>query len=548
MTAYKSFLEEVRGFKIPLPFDINNNKLCKHIEKEGKVEKVEVSRQVPYVTKYFDDIEQNNVKYELKWFSNGRIYTEIVPAITLASRREIIQLANKGFSSNDLNARSLIEYFNKYLDVNRINKAKMIRHIGYGGEDFIHPLISTDYYIEPPDTGEIKLLNSFGQKGSVKEWIDEYFAPIRGYNKAVIPVVASFASVLFEEFKLSPIIIDISGPSSVGKTTAQIIAASVWANHKSYMITFNATDVAIERRAIFLNAFPVILDDTNEVKDPNMLQDIIYRFGNGTGRARGSLEGMRETGKWNSVLISTGENNMLEYTTAQGTAARVIPITNYNLKSYNDKLANFKDGSKELYGTIGIEFLKRWAQRKGEFLPRYSKLVTLFQDYAKGNNIMHRIAKPYAFIVFIAEVLNDLFRDEGMKIPIANLAELFLEICNENNHVDRAKNVLIEILEELEANRNHVYAEYEPANGIHAISNAKGLFLTIDYLKKKLRTDMRQIREAWKNQSLTVSQKNNVKVVDYLSITHKGQSFRVVQVSSDFLKEQGFTFSRLDFK
>ncbi|WP_143560936.1 hypothetical protein [Sporosarcina sp. P1] len=161
--------------------------------------------------------------------------------------------------------------------------------------------------------------------------------------------------------------------------------------------------------------------------------------------------------------------------------------------------------------------------------------------------MMRRIALHFAFVVFIAEVLNDLFRSEGMKIPVEEFAELFLTICSENSHVDRAKNVLIDILEELEANRSHIYADFEPTNGIHAIVNANGLFLTIDYLKNKLQVDAKQIREAWKNQQFTVRQKNNAKAVDYLSITHKGQSFRVVQLSPQFLEEQGFNFSRNRF-
>lgn len=60
---------------------------------------------------------------------------------------------------------------------------------------------------------------------------------------------------------------------------------------------------------------------------------------------------------------------------------------------------------------------------------------------------MRRIALHFAFMAFIAEVLHDLFNVEGMKIPIVYFAELFLSICSENSHVDRAENVLIDILE-----------------------------------------------------------------------------------------------------
>jgi|SRR5690625_2708050 len=81
------------------------------------------------------------------------------------------------------------------------------------------------------------------------------------------------------------------------------------------------------------------------------------------------------------------------------------------------------------------------------------------------------------------------------------------------------------------------------SNGIHAISNQNGLSLTIDFLRRKLKEDQSQIREAWKNKELTVRQKHNGKLVDYKIITHKGQSFKVVQVNQDFVEKEGFDFS-----
>src|SRR5699024_2138937 len=108
MKKYDEFYEEVKGFEIPSPFFIEDNKIYRE---NGKKEEFEfISRQVPYITKYFDDVEENNVQYELKWFNDGKIYNEIIPAIALATKREVILLANKGLSSNDKNKHFLIEY------------------------------------------------------------------------------------------------------------------------------------------------------------------------------------------------------------------------------------------------------------------------------------------------------------------------------------------------------------------------------------------------------------------------------------------------------
>src|SRR5699024_961241 len=185
-----------------------------------------------------------------------------------------------------------------------------------------------------------------------------------------------FASALFKEFELTPIIVDISGSSSSGKTTVQKACASVWGSPNGYISSMLTTKVAIERMASFLSAFPLILDDTNTAHDTKALQQIIYMFGNGTGKMRGSIDGSRNTNVWKSVMITTGENNILEYTNAQGTAARVIPITHFRLKNEStDIFGNLNKSVNEYYGTIGLEFIKRWIRNREKFESQYHHVV-----------------------------------------------------------------------------------------------------------------------------------------------------------------------------
>jgi len=542
MTVYETFLEEVKGFGIPSPFFIKENKLFRVDEKNDKEDFV--SRQVPYITKCFDDIEKNNVQYQLKWYYEGKVYDEVVPATGLATRREVISLANKGLASSDRNARNLIEYFDLFLDKNKLNRSLVVSHLGYVGEHFIHPLIETKFHVVPPGNGEKERLEGFKCYGTVEDWIDTIFKPFRINIKSSFAIASSFASVLLAEYNIPPIVVDISGTSSRGKTSVQKACASVWGVPDLYMGNMSITTVGVERVAGFLNAFPLILDDTNSSPSPQELQHMIYLFSSGKGKIRGDIEGSRITSSWKSIFITTGENNILEYTNAQGTAARVIPLTNFSTDNIASEYFNDFDNDVEVIcGSIGLEFLKRWKLNKHRFEGRYKELEVLYREDVSKNRIMRRIAKPFSFIVFVAEVLNDLFREENIAIPVDDFSELFLSICNENKHVDRAKNMLVEILEELEANRGHVYEESEPIKGIHAIIKPDELYLTINFLKKKLQVDEKQIREAWKSQQFTVHQKNNGKIVDYKSITHNGKTFRVAQVNQKFLEEQGFNFS-----
>lgn len=543
MSLLEKFQEEVKGFEIPSPFFVENNKLYRDNYKTNDIEFV--SRQAPYVTRYYDDVEKNNIQYELTWCYKGKVYNEVVPATALSTRKEVIALANKGLSSNDRNAKQLIDYFDLFLEKNNIEKSSVVTHIGYVKNHFVHPLIESNYRIVSPDSGEEQRLNSIQSKGSIEEWIKNIMIPLSKSPKAAFPTISSFASVLFKEFDLSPIIIDISGSSSSGKTTVQKACASVWGDPNNYISSMLTTKVAIERMASFLNAFPLILDDTNTAHDTKELQQIIYMFGNGTGKMRGSIDGSRNTNGWKSVMITTGENNILEYTNAQGTAARVIPITHFKLENEATNIFGHLNKSvNEYYGTIGLEFIKRWVLNREKFENQFHHVVKEYQSLVSNNPIIQRIAIHYAFVVFVAKVLNELFVMEGMNIDTNALKELFKDIARKNDHTNRAKTLLIEILEDLNANRNNIYDEKKPFNSIHAISNINGFYLTIKYVKDKLQVNEKQIREAWRTLGYTVSQEHRGKLVDYKNITHDKQTFRVIQVHSDFLHENEFDFSR----
>ncbi|WP_214779895.1 hypothetical protein [Exiguobacterium sp. s22] len=131
----------------------------------------------------------------------------------------------------------------------------------------------------------------------------------------------------------------------------------------------------------------------------------------------------------------------MEYTNAQGAAARLIPITNFSTRGIDSKY--FKSYDKYLekyYGTIGVEFIKRWNLKKERYKHRFEFLERQYTEASLTNRILKRIASLFSFIVFIAEVLNDLFKDEGLDMPVEDFLELFLTMCAENSHTDRLNN------------------------------------------------------------------------------------------------------------
>ncbi|MEY9864899.1 uncharacterized protein (DUF927 family) [Peribacillus sp. B2I2] len=101
----------------------------------------------------------------------------------------------------------------------------------------------------------------FRVKGTVGSWIGNVFNLVKDHPKAVFPLFVSFASVILDEFDRKPIVVDVSGESSSGKSGLLLLCASVWGSPKEYIGSFNLTFiVAVERRSAFLNSYPQILD------------------------------------------------------------------------------------------------------------------------------------------------------------------------------------------------------------------------------------------------------------------------------------------------
>ncbi|MGM1034840.1 MAG: hypothetical protein ACQEXK_20550 [Bacillota bacterium] len=223
--------------------------------------------------------------------------------------------------------------------------------------------------------GEQQILESFRVKGTVESWIENVFNLVKDHPKAVFPLLASFASVIFQEYDMKPIVVD--GDLS---------------------------------------------------------------FVNNIGKLRGSITGSQHSASWRSILLTSGENEILAYAEAQGVVARVIPITDFSFegedKSFSRKLfTSFTDN----HGAIGIEFLKCWKDKRTIYSREFEEYRKMNLEKSVENDVARRISLHYSFIVFTGKVLlNDLFNREGLDVDSNALEALFYNISNENKAVDRS--------------------------------------------------------------------------------------------------------------
>lgn len=528
-------------FKIPKPFVIAKGMLMR--EGQTKVESdvlLPVCRHIPIITQSFANVEKSQLYYEIQWIDQGRQYCETVSAGTIATKKDLLKLADLSLGVTDLNARDLIEFFDRFITSNDIPRGHLVERLGHVKNYFIHPLLSESVKILPPDVGDKQIVEAFNLAGTADEWISEVFEKVKDHPKAVLMLLGSFTSVILNDLKLSPFIIDLSGPTSFGKTTVLKVAASVWGT--GHLVgEWNLTKVAAERKAAFSNSFPIILDDTMKA-DERQLKDFVYNFSGGRSKGRGSIGGTQTEFTWNNLMLSTGETSLTEYAQqAGGAAARILPIVGLPFEGVDHTFFNELYNAVESYhGAIGLDFLKQWQDKKEQLLPLYKDYNSHFQKKANGNEVLGRIARHYAALIFTAHLLNDFFQ---MEINLNELTNLFDEIVKENKAIDKPMQLLEAILGDLDADRLSIYGKYVPQGKIKALYRDGTLILLPAYLKEFLKTEQKAIRSEWLRRGISFGSIRNGNESDTKQYKHRGENFSGVAIKPEILKELQFDFS-----
>ena len=512
----------------------------------GDIQPVEVMicRQTPIIIRSFINLEQPQLFHEISWTDNGKTYSEVVPAGDLAIKKELLKLSYKSLAVTDNNAKDLIDYFDKLM-VNQNNRDYLVERLGHVKTKFIHPLRENGIKILPSDLGEKQVLEAFKISGDVESWKVNVLELIKPHPTALLMLLASFASVIIKDIKLQPFIVDLSGPTSRGKTSVLRVCVSVWGD-ENLVSEWSLTRVSAERKASFLNSFPLCLDDSRKA-NPKELQNFVYNFSGGKSRGRGSVNGSQLEKTWSNIMISTGEAALTEYAeSAAGVAARVLSLTKIPFENVNHEFfSRLYKGVENNHGVIGLAFVEKWYPDKDKLLPLFDQYNELFQAKAHGNEVVSRIARYYAAIVFTGDLLNNFF---NCGIDLDLLHRLFDELMEENKAIDKPKQLLEIILQELDADRNSIYYEFEPSKETKAIYKNGMLYLLLKFTKDMLKVEEKSIRSEWLRRLMTLTYTNNNKTVDYTKLSHKGGSFRVIAINPDIVSGLGFDFKETNHK
>ena len=268
----------------------------------------------------------------------------------------------------------LIEYITESKPT---RKARCVQQTGWFNDVFVMPdrAIGKDTEIVLYQS-ESKTDCQYAQAGTLDQWRDNVGQLCIGNSRLIFAVSASFAGMILHHAGQESGGIHFVGGSSTGKSTAQLVAASVYGS-PSFKQSWKATDNALEGACALHNDAALILDEMAEV-DPQKVGGIVYMIGNGTGKGRAGRTGDARSRKtWRLMIISSGEIGLAQHmrdggkTTKAGQEVRMIDIAadagtghglfeNLHGHEGGAKLSDaIKEATKTHYGTPAIAFLER---------------------------------------------------------------------------------------------------------------------------------------------------------------------------------------------
>ncbi|MGK3110383.1 DUF927 domain-containing protein [Streptomyces sp. WAC05858] len=303
---------------------------------------------------------------ELAWVEHGRIVTRIVPrSIVRRGRVLVATLGDAGLPVIEADAKLAERYLAAVESLNqkRIPRLHLARQLGWQDDGTFVTSQEAPHRVEVKFDEQKPALAAHAPAGTFEGW-QAAVKRMEVYPAAQMALYACLAAPLLQLVNVNSFTVDISGRSTRGKTTAAMAGMSAWADPSEKadgLYSWRTTMLAAEKRLNLVNGLPVVFDETKLVQNPEMVHALLYQIPKNHGQARGG--GWPSGLPWRTVMVSTGEQSVLTFTTDQGAGARVLTVKEAPFGTDGPESAaaavEVRDGCSEHYGTAGPRYVEQ---------------------------------------------------------------------------------------------------------------------------------------------------------------------------------------------
>ena len=166
--------------------------------------------------------------------------------------------------------------------------------------------------------GDTSRAKGYNVSGSLKDWQQQIARYAAGNSRLCLALGTALAAPLLSKIHEAGGGFHIYGNSRDGKTTAALVALSVWGQPESLKMAWKGTGYGFDNIALASNDNLLVLDEIGQAK-AHVVSDTAYSVLDGKSKIQGAKEGgNREITDWRILLFSTGEYALDAYMNRHG--------------------------------------------------------------------------------------------------------------------------------------------------------------------------------------------------------------------------------------
>jgi uncharacterized protein (DUF927 family) len=314
------------------------------------------------------------------------------------------------------------------------SQARCVPKLGWHGEVFVLPdgaiggsAEQEEYIYQSPYEVE----QYFRLHGSWEDWRSEIGMLCAGNSRLAFAVSLAFAAPLLILSETESGGFHIWGSSSLGKSTALMVAGSVCGGggRNGYVESWRTTTNALEAFAEIHNDSLACLDEISQVGALEAVE-ALYMLANGQGKGRMTKTvGMRRRLSWTILLLSSGEVTLKEHAETVGKHTKAggeIRLANipadagagmglfedlHGFSTSADFANHLKEVSKKYYGSPIREFLRYVTRNRAGVRQLTRSFITHFLEDKRLRGCapeVSRVARRFALAAVAGEIATEL--------------------------------------------------------------------------------------------------------------------------------------------
>lgn len=384
------------------------------------------------IIKVIEYVDEDYMKLELElddFFGRTKVITIFPSQIC---RNQLLRLTNQGLDATEANVDLLVDYLQKqlYSEKREYEHLRIHKQLGFFYEDnetnlcFKHfNVLNKDGILPEERNSTYEGCLDIKPSGSFEKYKDFLQNEIKdNIYLQMICSISLTAPILWmisnNSIEVENYVVNITGNSSTGKSTALALAMSLWGNAKttsstnSMIKTWHATKNALikEMSLMGYQGIPFAIDELglSNIKD---FTDFVYSIASGTDKKKlTSTSELMENQGFKTIVISTGELGMRENmktNTAGSKVIRLIEFSNLPWTKNAEQANRIKGFISKNYGTFAPEFVQYLLRENIFSINKFDEHRSKFEEELKKKigTLGERLAMKFGMISLTHQIL-----------------------------------------------------------------------------------------------------------------------------------------------